>query len=670
MLKPILLSLAGLLVLAGLVRLGMAFWNRHQMANVAVSGSPKITGISRDFVYDLSGSEASGLGDAMRLFDENCDPKNRPFSTPSTSPLPTLGADKFFPRGKGLRIVIDLRGVYDLDELYWYDKANESDSIWLYTGDMQHWTPAVAYRTAGSPVSWRWQIFPLHARSRYVMVRFNSKKSVITEMTLYGRLQQAISPAAETAGAGSGLPPVAIGHRPDQPTLRAFAGTNASDFAPAYLLAPFQQTRVYQLLQWYDADTVHSYPNNRVALPDGLVPFADSIRRQGGRCWLSIRGLPLWMDRKGMNERDKPVTQPGMDTEDPLSYGRHARTYWTLAHLLGPSKAGLMDRFENGNEEDGWWTDYYWTPMDYFALSSADYDGHEGKLGPERGLKSADKQCRLMMSGIVQPDTNRVRTLQFLCRQLRHDHQFIWQGGVQYHYYSSNSESIAQMATRGISPEEDRMREKLARVRAFHDRLLPGIPLILGENGYDRSQESRQRTPLLKGYNEAESQGIMVLRSLMAAFMAGFDGYNQYMLRDATPNPQATGPYATSGLISGPGRNEPFPAWNYWRSAMQLLGDYQPDSIVSESGPVWIYRLRHRTHPDSLAYWLVSPTNGGTVVKKFKLITGPHGNQPGKIIKVIDGLQPDAWISKPAVNGMIELDVSECPVIVFVRAPK
>lgn len=665
MAKLILLYLVLLSAAIGIIHLATIAWNRHGRATAALSNSPKITGISRDFMYDLSGSEAAGLGDAMKLFDETDDPRSHPFNTPSTSPLPTLGGDKFFPKGKGLRIVIDLRGVYALDELYWFDKSLESDSVWLYTGDMQHWSPAVAYKTVGSPDGWRWQVFPLHAQSRYVMVRFNSRKSVITEMALYGRRQKSVAVNADRPEEHL---PIAIGHRPAQPTLREFAGTNTFDFAPAYLLAPFHQTRVYQLLQWYDADTVHAYPDNEVKLPDGLLPFADSIRRQGNRCWLSIRGLPLWMDKKGMNEHDKPVTQPGMDTEDPLSYGRHAKTYRILARLLGKTKTGLMDRFENGNEEDGWWTDYYWTPVDYFALSSADYDGHEGKLGPERGLKAGDAQCRLLMSGMVQLDTNRVRTLKFLCEQLRRDKKFIWEGGVQYHYYSTNSNSIAQMPTRGISPEEDHLREKLARVRAFQDRLLPGIPLILGENGYDRSQESRQRTPLLKGYNEAESQGIMVLRSLMATFMAGFDGYNQYMLRDATANPQATGPYASSGLISGPGRNEPFPAWHYWRLAMQLLGDYRPDSVISESGAVWVYRLRHRDHPDSLAYWLVSPTSNGAVVKNFRLLTGLNDNHPFKEITFAGGGTTGQLISGTAGRGFIDLNVSESPTIVFLRS--
>ena len=658
MVKPILLYLVVLSAAIAIVHFATLAWNRRGDRAVAVTSSPKITGISRDFVYDLSGSEAGGLGDAMKLFDENCDPKNDDSPAPFTSPLPSLAPDKFFPAGKGLRVVIDLQGVYKLTELYWYDKSIDRDSAWLYTGDMQHWQQAVAYRTSGERGGWGWKVFHLQTESRYVMIRFNSKKSVLTEMALYGTPEQKIPPGQDERT-------VRIGQRP-MSSLKEFAGTNASDFAPAYLLAPFHQARVYQLLQWYDADTVHPYPDNQVGLPEGLLSFADSIRRYGNQCWLSVRGLPAWMDKKGMNERDKPVTRVGMNTEDPLSYGRHAKTFWALANLLGKTTTGLMDRFENGNEEDGWWTEYYWTPMDYFAMSSADYDGHEGKLGPQRGLKTADAQSRLLMSGMVQLDTNRVRTLKFLCEQLRSDKKFIWEGGVQYHYYCTDSKSIRQMPTRGISPEEDRLREKLARVRAFQDRLLPGIPLILGENGYDRNQASRQKTPLLPGYDAAQSQGIMVLRSLMAVFMAGFDGYNQYMLRDATGDPLATGPYATSGMISGPGKNDVFPAWHYWNSAMQLLGDYRPDSVVSESGAVWVYRLRHKAHPDRLAYYLVSPTTNGSVVKNFRLFCELVHSQPVSEIKLIDGGSPAGSPgTRMPKNGFIELNVAESPTIVF-----
>jgi len=384
--------------------------------------------------------------------------------------------------------------------------------------------------------------------------------------------------------------------------------------------------------------------------------------------------------QKGFNEKDKPVTSPGMDTEDPLSYGRHARTFWNLAAMFGKTKSdtslldvkdvpkfsglGLMDRFENGNEEDGYWTKYYWTPVDYFAVSSADYDGHEGRLGAKHGLNKADSNSKLVTSGMIQLDTDRVRTLYFLCRQLRTDKKFIWQGGVQYHYYSNDAVNNLKPPTRGISPEEDHLRQKLAKVRAFHDRLLPGVPLILGENGYDRNQHSWQKTPLLPGYTEAQSQGIMCIRSLLAVFMAGFDGYNQFMMRNATNDDNSPGVYATSGMIGGPASKAIYPAWYYWSAVVKWLGDFVPDKVMAESGQVWIYRLKNRLNPDKEAYVLFCPTTDGSIVKNFSFKLPSANNQTFNEIKLADNNDSGTVQPGKFLGNMITVEVGESPVMI------
>ena len=510
-LLPALLLACCIVVTISCIYIIQSFFYTHQFpAAKNRAAIQRITGISRDDVYDLSGSEASGNGDPMKLFDENADPVNLP-TIPGTNPLPNSRMDIFYPPGRGLRIVVDLHDIYALSDFYLYDKSLESDSVWLYTGEMNNWQLAAAYATKGNPAAWGWKNFGVQRASRFVMIRFNSHKSVIAELVMYGALQQKI-PVTDL----SPLPVLPA------PTLREFSGTNSYDYVQPGLLQPFSQVRLYQQLDYFDVDTVHAYPNNTLSLNLWKVPpaqqlrgFADSLRRQGSHLWMSIRGLPKWLAQKGFNEKDKPVTMPGMDTEDPLSYGRHARTFWNMAALFGKSNIdtnliavndmarfsglGLMDRFENGNEEDAYWTKYYWTPVDYFAVSSADYDGHEGRLGKQHGLLGADSSMQLITSGMIKLDTNRVRTLYFLCRQLRRDKKFIWQGGVQYHYYSNAVPNNLQSPIRGISPEEDHLRQKLAKLRAFHNRLLPGIPVILGENGYDRNQHSWQRTPILEG---------------------------------------------------------------------------------------------------------------------------------------------------------------------------
>ena len=99
------------------------------------------------------------------------------------------------------------------------------------------------------------------------------------------------------------------------------------------------------MLEWYDADTVNAYPNNKISLnyfnqppQQQLKHYIDSLRKLGNGLWMSVRGMPASLAKKGFNEKDKPVTVPGMDTEDPMSYARHAKTFWTLAAVYGKTK--------------------------------------------------------------------------------------------------------------------------------------------------------------------------------------------------------------------------------------------------------------------------------------------------------------------------------------------
>lgn len=679
---PLQKNLLTALLLAGCIALlvyifyiGQVFFYRQSSQLKPAGALHKITGFTRDDVFDLSGSEGSGYGDPMKLFDENADPANGMVTIPKTDPLPNPKMDIYYPPGKGLRIVVDLHDIYSLSDFYLYDRSPGPDSVWLYTGEMNNWTLAAAYKTGGNVAAWGWKNFAVSKASRFVMIRFNSHNAVISELVLYGDIKQKLP--ADTLARLPALAP---------PTLGAFAGTNAYDYVPTHFLKAFQQTRLYQMMEWYDADTVNAYPKNKITLTDVNQPpqqqlsyYADSLRSMGNYLWMSIRGMPKYLVQKGFNEKDKPVTNPGMNTEDPLSYGRHAKTFWTLAAVFGKTKVdtslidvndavkrsglNLFDRFENGNEEDGYWTKYYWTPMDYFAVSTADYDGHEGRLGARHGLNTADPNCRLMTSGMIQLDTDRVRTLYFLCRQLRSDKKFIWQGGVQYHYYSNDAVNDLAPPTKGISPEEDHLRQKLAKVRVFHDRLLPGIPLILGENGYDRNQHSWQKTPVLPGYTEAQSQGIMVVRSMLAAFMAGFDGYNQFMMRNATNDENAPGPYATSGMIGGPANHIIYPAWYYWSAVVQHLANYQPDSIVSESGAVWIYRFKSQQNQAKKAYVLFCPTVAGNLIKNYRFKLQNNLNQLFTEIRLADNNATGLVKAGKFLNGTAELAVGESPVI-------
>ncbi|HYF31137.1 MAG TPA: hypothetical protein VD993_08465 [Chitinophagaceae bacterium] len=647
----------------------------------------KITAIYKPFVYDLSGYEHSGGGSPFNLFDEDnfTDPKTDITTYPETSPHPIRNAEIYFPKGRGSRIVVDLRVPYKLSEVYLYDRSVIPDTVWVYTGDMQNWKLKQTIITNSETISWGWRKFALSDTSRFVQFRFNSRETTITEAALYGCPLQPVPPAPAGEYSGPRLP---------RKPMKDFLGVNMYNESPMEWLQPFKWVRMYADANLFDTDAADAYPGNKINISrlgylyqgQYFRHFSDDLAAVGKNIWYSVKGVPAWMNKLGLWEKDRPLTRLGMNPEDPMSYGRHAYLMWTLAAVFGKtavdtsllniadmikvSGKGTMTLFENGNEEDAWWKgDKYCTPVEYFAQSSADYDGHLHKLGDRHGIATADSNSKLILSGTVGLDTNRVRVLDFLCQYLRPDKKFLWQGGIQYHHYSTNvRSSIApnrfQQATAGITPEEDSLRSRLAKVRDFTYRLQPGIECILGEYGFDKGP-SAQSTPIIPGYTPAQSQGIMLVRSINAVAFSGFDRLILYWMKDHEPvnSPHI---YLTSGLIyqSMDGQITPYPSWFHVNTMMHHLADYVPENIISEKGNVWIYKYRHQTQKDSVALFVYAPTRKGNKYPGYALNAGV-GSGRAVEISFEDKREKGRKEEKDIKGGKIIVDVDEVPKIIL-----
>ena len=649
--------------------------------------TPKKIIVFKENVFDLSGYADHGGADPFALFDENefVDPASQPDAQykPHTNPQPTEQPAIYFPAGRGNRIVIDLQTTRQLTDVFLFDRSNSADSVWLYTGDMLHWKLKAGFTTLAFYQSSQWRRFPLQDSSRYVMIRFNSHKAAITEMVLYG--------------CGEGAVPVAPGNSREDPVftrkpMKEFLGVNDySGIIDPKWLKPFYFTRLYSFAVDFDRDTVDAYPNVKYNMThfgywdgnrqDYYYWPEDNVQTNHHQVWFTMQGLPLWMAKDEKDKKGRPVTQWGMDPEDPMSYGRHGAMMWNLAAWFGQEKRdtnllsldhspvragrGTLRSYENGNEEDGFWTgERYSSPMTYFAQSNADYDGAESALGNRCGIVNADSGSALITSGMVELDTNRVKVYKFLCNTLRKDKAFIWKGGVQYHHYSTNG-------SHGITPEEDSLRWRLAKVKRFTDRLQPGVPCILGENGYDKSQHTRQSTPLLPGLSGEESQAAFILRSINATAFSGFDSYILYWLRDNKP-PDDNDVYLTSGVVREmpDGSIRPYPSWFYISAFENRLADYRPDRVVSEAGSVWIYKYRNIHSSDSVAYFVYAPTHSGFHAPAFVLhLENTDGGDAMEVDFTADSTE-GVVNTRKIIGGMVTIAVEEKPKLILVKERK
>jgi hypothetical protein len=173
---------------------------------------------------------------------------------------------------------------------------------------------------------------------------------------------------------------------------------------------------------------------------------------------------------------------------------------------------------------------------------------------------------------------------------------------------------------------------------------------------------------MLPGYSAAQSQGIMLLRSINASFFSGFDAYILYWLKDSKPA-DAPDDYLTSGILRQmpDGSTVAYPGWYYISTLAGRLGNYVADRVISEQGSVWIYRYRNQEDPDSVAYFVYAPTVNGTKIPQYALALGNAAGRPVRIVHFTEGSERGSEDTLYPAQGKVVLGVGEMPVLVFCR---
>jgi hypothetical protein len=337
---------------------------------------------------------------------------------------------------------------------------------------------------ASSPVS-----------GRYVTVTADGPTgSGFLELVLYGTL---------TAPAPPPPPPLFI----DVPPLSALLGANGFVWIP-----PENYTGIVGSIREYqDADWSEHTANESAFQPISIGFFLDdwygNASTRGVGVHQCSQKSPQWVHGTSSNSSAEMAWKPLTDAQfaTPLaasvasSYwvpadhafqvgARYGRTPVPLGQLkLAPGQPpktalGILDWFEPMNEVDGTWNDGrngFYASVEYAAHLSAAYDGHGGSMGAGMGILAADPTMRVATSGLAGFDTaaDYFETMRLWSVAHRPAGDFPAHA-LNVHHYSQNA-----AATAGISPEDDRLAEKLAALCAYRDAALPGKQVWLSEFG-------------------------------------------------------------------------------------------------------------------------------------------------------------------------------------------
>ncbi|AEV33858.1 hypothetical protein Oweho_2900 [Owenweeksia hongkongensis DSM 17368] len=615
----------------------------------------------------------STKGDAGLLIDEQQlagDPRSGSKSIPSTA-FDGGYNSIYFP----IRIIIDLKAVHQLTELYVFDSYNV-DSLKVFVGDPSSWQlDSVLWLNEWN----RWKSVSLNTNTRYLMLEFPSIKTIINEVVLYGY------PIASKAP----LPP-RTPHTP--PLMEDFLGANGLHNEPIEKLKCVGSIREYHNWQWDEGNNnpYPGYPNNQFAWSPSWVSGAnwgwdfDQTYTNFFNAGLDLspcllQTAPYMLDSNLLIDQ-KPIS-PNDDAEDPTSYEEHAQYLYQFTARYGsvavpasklklrpgqPVHSGLnlIKYIENRNEPDKWWRgrEGYFTPYELAAMCSADYDGHDGSMGDGYGAKNADPNIQFVMGGLTILGLEYIRAMKLWSDT--HRTTGFPADVLNFHHYSNSSGGQDQPMKGGISPEDDSLKYKLNEIVEYRDRYLPGKEIWLSEFGYDTNPNSPQGARAIGQNDVYEVQAQWLIRSYLEMAAAGIDRAHVYFFADLNAlNPNK---FNSSGLVNEKWNGyQPKTSWYYIYAMKKALKGYRFGQEIASGDPsVNVYRFDNDSTSTSVyAAWCNTSTDKR--VNNFNINVGNALGATLMQFAKTDTICTEAGL-QIGTNANVTVNLSERPI--FIRA--
>ncbi len=627
---------------------------------------------------------------------------NRSFIGPFNSPDLYQNQNLYYP----LEVIIDLGEVAVLTEFCLADLHGEG-KIKIEIGSKQNWK-SIFHQELKQTFTWYCKN-KLQEKGQYLKLTLNDPSANIGELFL-----QTQKPLNNTIFKKSKTSTSTL----TSPTMDRFIGVNINTEDPSYLIAPFSFVREYHDWQLdigsHQPDTCHAYQWNPCNAYEGwhfdrlYQELVDNRTTIAANLKGTIPALQQYTNE------DKPLKK-GADPRDPKSYIQHAEYLYQFAARYGHQKTstkqlqnrvsekavtglGLITYLEDWNEQDKYWMGAtgslqqeaaYFSPFEYAAMLSADYDGHESTLqftiqnqncsdDYPVGIKNADPGMKVVMSGITGLNLDYVKGIQLWARMNRKDQAFP-ADVLNFHHYSNNfggQSGPPKKNSHGVSPEEDQLYQKLKSIVDYRNKYLPEKELWLSEFGYDVHPQSPQKAPPIGPFTSEEVQAQWVIRSFLAIAAAGFDKAQLFTMTDGyKSNPAQM--FSTCGLVELAKEQDPTTplpdftprtVWYYVYTMKNRLKGFRFKQILSSNVEnVNIYEFESGKNPDQKVYavWATSSKNHLAKNVRFKS-TSPIQNATQVNLQHgdLDGITKPLFSKN---NQFLLKEVSECPIFILVN---
>lgn len=415
-------------------------------------------------------------------------------------------------------------------------------------------------------------------------------------------------------------------------------------------------------------------------------------KSQGIDMLICIKNSPAWLYQtypQDQHDNENAPAPYGANREDPKSYIAMGRFAFQFAARYGRSKnidsslvsvnstprwnhdpinrvkigLNLVKYVECNNEPDKWWKGpkAEQNGRAYAANLSAFYDGHQGRLGKNVGIKNADPNMKVVMGGLARADIQFVKDMVEWCRENR---GLKADGSVDlcfdilnFHMYSNDNMTWYTEETkntqRGRAPETTSM-AKIADTWTEYAASIGNMPVWMTESGYDLGPKSVQRAIPIGDKPAIMTQADWVLRTSLLLARHGVQKVFFFQLFDTdAPGANSNSPFGRSGLVDYQQRR---PAANYLYQFGRLMGNYEYQETLSRNPMVDRYELDGKS-----IYVLYVPDEQGRTA-------GYELDLKGAEKAVIRYLNPkgNQMTEKPISTqaGKINVQVTETPIFV------
>ena len=497
-----------------------------------------------------------------------------------------------------------------------------------------------------------------------------------------------------TGGAAGGS--VATG-----PLVGEFLGLNGFiDDDPAKLAA-VGNVREYHDWSWNEgngASGYPGYPNSQLSFT-GVAGAWDfdayyaALRQAGVTPFPCIEGSVNFLGSA------MPPVAAGADVTLAASYVAHASFLYQYAARYGAKAVptanlklasgqaartglGLLRYYEDGNEPDANWVNAdgspLFSPAAAAAMSSADYDGDQGRLGGTFGVKSADPAAKLVLAGLAGAGASSdwlTNVTSYL------DGMRAWatahRGGsfpadvLNVHDYCFGPDPFGTKNPRpGVAPEACGIATALAGVVAYRDQHLPGKEVWLTEFGYDTDPGSRLRAPAIGGADAQAVQGQWLVRTFLALMGSGIDRAFLFVSRDNCTGSASACPgndvqFSTSGVLTQKGDEQPKTAWYYLATVRARLGTMRYAGTAPSGKPNLSIARFYNAATNQGAYVLWMATSDGSVSNGYALAL-PGAISSATTVTLTAGSTSGTATPAALSNHAVSVNVGETPTLVLV----